>query len=283
MPRKIYGNFMPRIISVFSILLFLNASISIASAAQSVEGQRIAQKQDLAKLKQKYQKAARKCCGLPDGTVDTTRSEYQRLLRRYNNTTNSTKLKYTAEDSRASQWETEARHFNLTRTGSNPKDIRADGDFVGDTHNVSRYRDHLREMGHDVVDYGYKIVDHTTDATVWRNEEQADLNAREVDPDVLQDMYEETGLDPNTHSPQEVIKEAKFIDDDAFSTSGGRASTGVKGESSDALGKVLDNEMKFRHAMETVDMKTMGKSMDKMAFPELKHADPEFYKQAETL
>jgi hypothetical protein len=116
---------------------------------------------------------------------------------------------------------------------------------------VTVYRDHLKAKGHDVVDYGYKIVDNTNDLTVWRPEHPGNAMCVDADnPKVVEDLYTYAGQDPTTpattgQAPEvtpDLVSDALRGDPDAFSTTGGKYGTGVKYDPKDMLGWVLDNE-----------------------------------------
>ena len=290
---KFYSNWQfsnPCITLSLCIFLFFSSSNIALSQTYTLEQLKDIQKTLLMELDARYSAESRKLYGRADGSIDTSSNGYQEMAKRYNAESELIKKKVLKMDPRQQQWELDAKNHNLTQTGSDPKNVKADGDFAGSTKDVSSYRDGLRAKGHEVIDYGYKVWDVTTDQTIWRPDGGADLvkNIREADLEVIKQMYKKTGrkvpdgLMPGT-ADANVIKDAKLIDTDAFSTTGGQHKAGLKTVPGDPLGWQLDNSMKLQQAILDGDLKTIGKSVVKMSDKRLQLSDSTFFDQAEGL
>lgn len=265
-----------KVVRFLLIIVLLHTSMLLAKEdffnKELLDGQtkelRMAQQNELQELNKKFQNTKEV------NAEEKYAQEYEKI-----------KNKYKEQDKRWEKW----IESGLEPTGSKPKDVLADGDFTGSAEQITKYRDNLRKQYNEkgkkgtkyVIDYGYKVVDLGTDLTIWRpniTEADREYNRKNADKKIIKEMKKELAC-----SDKEVMERAKIKDMDAFSTPGGQQSSGITTVDDDLYGKVLDNEMKYRHALESDDYKTMGKSLDKMALPPLKQADPDFYEQAEKL
>jgi hypothetical protein len=153
---------------------------------------------------------------------------------------------------------------DIENTGSAPKDVRSDVDLNAKTPEAAQNaidgwqsNNHVLEGpdGQELssIDWNnppYKVVDRTTDTTLW--------------------------LPCKT----QACLDAKALDTDAWTTEGGLEGTGNSGRVRDPYGYYLDNEKKFAHGQDALDnllngdtsdmtlddaLKTVAKSLDKAA------------------
>ncbi len=212
-----------------------------AARPEDINALRQAQTKELKALEQKYDAMARQAAGRPDGTVDTSNPRYQQIKNDYIRRVQEVRTKYAQMDPRTQDTaQTIAKSSGqISLSGSNPKDVRADVDLTAKTDSAAdRVAAEWKARG-DVVEYDAargKYINKTTDTTLWQPATPERNAARQSDPD-------------------------------AFVTPGGKAASGVKGSEavSDPKGFVLDNEQKFVHAGAEGDLKTQGKSVSKAA------------------
>jgi hypothetical protein len=153
---------------------------------------------------------------------------------------------------------------DIENTGSAPKDVRADVDLNAKTPEAAQNAiDGWQADGHVLlgpdqqplgpIDWNnppYKVVDATTDTTLW--------------------------LPCNTPA----CAAAKVRDPDAWTTEGGLQGTGNSGKVQDPWGYYLDNEKKFAHAQDALEDIMNGGTADMSFDDALKTAAKSLYKAA---
>jgi hypothetical protein len=170
----------------------------------------------------------------------------------------------------------------IENTGSAPKDVRSDVDLNAKTPEAAQNAINDWQVDNHLLkgpdgqaltpidwnDPPYKVVDATTDTTLWLPcKTQACLDAKALDPD-------------------------------AWTTEGGLQGTGNSGRVRDPYGYYLDNEKKFAHAQDSLEnlmnggtsdmtfddaLKTVAKSLDKAAGQAGIKDNSELWAQAEAL
>ena len=183
------------------------------------------------------------------------------------------KQKYLQQDRRGKYTDEVVKKYGgkIENTGSNPKDVRADVDLAAKNKvSADRLTQEWKAAGHHIEDHGYKVVNKTTDTTLWKP-----CNT----PDCLA---------------------AKVRDPDAWTTEGGLKATGNTDRIRDPRGQYLDNAKKFFHAKEdfahaTADpqaidelktfesVKTAAKSLDKAAEAAGIKQNDEFWQKIENI
>jgi len=153
---------------------------------------------------------------------------------------------------------------DIENTGSAPKDVRSDVDLNAKTPEAAENAiNDWQASGHDLVgpdqqpltsiDWNnppYKVVDTTTDTTLWLPcKTQACLDAKVRDPD-------------------------------AWTTEGGLQGTGNSGRVPDPYGYYLDNEKKFAHAEDALENLMNGGTSDMSFDDALKTVAKSLYKAA---
>lgn len=231
-----------------------------------LESLRSLQQKELDAIEAKYSEMARKAAGNPDGTVNVDSEAYRKIEVEYFQQMEKTRAKYTKYDPRMQELTRIQNTYDglIENTGSGaatgdakadtsadngqkkakdlkpPKDVRADLDLTAKTDEAARQLvDEWRKNGDYTIIYDPKTGKYVStmhDATIW---------------------------EPATPERQK----ARQADSDAFVTPGGKRAVGVTGPEAmtDPLGYALDNKQKFQHAREVKDMKTMGKSLSKVA------------------
>lgn len=183
------------------------------------------------------------------------RRNYNGDIEAYRSRSAAIKERYLQQDSRGRYTEQIIKEYGgqIENTGSNPKDVRADVDLAAKTNEAAdKLAQQWKNAGHHVEDHGYKVIDKTTDTTLWKP----------------------------CNTPE--CAAAKVRDPDAWTTEGGLKSTGNQDRIRDPRGQYLDNAKKFHHAREdfahatsnpnAIDelrafdsVKTAAKSLDKVA------------------
>lgn len=188
---------------------------------------------------------------------------YQDQLRReYEAAAGEIRQKYLRQDPRAQQIkDTLERYKDVENTGSMPKDVRSDVDLNAKTNEAAeKLAGEWKNQQHVVEETPWKIVDKTTDTTLWKPCDAECMNLKVHDPD-------------------------------AWTTEGGLKGTGNAERIRDPQGYYLDNEKKFIHGQQEVaggnqaeGLKTTAKSIDKAAERAgIKDPNDPFWKQSESL
>lgn len=240
--------------------------------SHDLESLRSLQQKELDAIEAKYSEMARKAAGNPDGTVNVDSEAYRKVEQEYFQQMQKTREKYTKLDPRMQELTRIQEKYDglIENSGSGataadakaekssaktdassesgkkkkdlkpPKDVRADLDLTAKTDEAARQLvDEWRKNGDYTITHDPKTgkyVSKMHDATIW---------------------------EPATPERQK----ARQADSDAFVTPGGKKAVGVTGPEAmtDPLGYALDNKQKFQHAREVKDMKTLGKSLSKVA------------------
>jgi len=237
--------------------------------SHDLESLRSLQQKELDAIEAKYSEMARQAAGNPDGTVNVDSEAYRKVEKEYFQQMEKARAKYAKVDPRVpelkriqDQYDGLIENSGSGRTAADakadpkveassdakgkqkdlkpPKDVRADLDLTARTDEAARQLvDEWRKNGDYTITHDPKTgkyVSKMHDATIW---------------------------EPATPERQK----ARQADSDAFVTPGGKKAVGVTGPEAitDPLGYALDNKQKFQHAAESMDMKTMGKSLSKAA------------------
>lgn len=240
--------------AVFICLLLLLVPAQAKSATgektdtgrQGIEALRQAQQKELSRLKAYYDELARKQCPrLENGQIDTNSPQYKKLENDYRRARKKLREAYLKKDPRLRDFQAGSEIPGIKSTGSAPRDVRSDVDWTAETREaMEAKRRQWEQRGDRVVDYGHKIVNQTTDETLWK-----------------------PGVEPGS--------DALVRDGDAHGTQGGReAVTRKKGREGhdttgdgirDAEGAALDHEKKYLDAKERGSLKDQAKTAVKSA------------------
>lgn len=146
------------------------ASDTDAAGHQSIEELRQGQQEDLARLKSYYDDLARKLCPrLKNGQIDTSSPEYQSLEKDYRQDHQKLREVYLKKDPRLADFQAGNDIPGIKSSGSRPKDVRADVDWTAETPEaLEAKRRQWEQRGDVVVEEGHKIVNQTTDETLWK-------------------------------------------------------------------------------------------------------------------
>ena len=249
--------------------------------SHDLESLRSLQQKELNAIEAKYSEMARQVAGNPDGTVNVDSEAYRKVEKEFFQQMEKARAKYAKIDPRVPELKRIQEQYKglIENSGSGrtvadakadpkadskagassdakgkqkdlkpPKDVRADLDLTAKTDEAARQLvDEWRRNGDYTITYDPKTgkyVSKMHDATIW---------------------------EPATPERQK----ARQADSDAFVTPGGKKGVGVTGPEAitDPLGYALDNKQKFQHAVESMDMKTMGKSLSK-ASENVGHTSP---------
>ena len=257
----------------FILYLFVGLTLVLSGAdtafCHDLESLRSLQQKEFDAIDREYSERARKAAGNPDGTVNANSEAYRKIEAEYFQKLEKTRNKYSNIDPRLPELQRIQKEYKglIKNSGSGktaedarieakskssgsqandavpikpPKDVRADLDLTATSDEAARkLAEEWKKNGDFTVTYDPKTgkyVSTMNDATIW---------------------------EPATPERQK----ARMADSDAFVTPGGKKAVGVTGPEAmiDPLGYALDNKQKFQHAHETMDMKTMGKSLSKAA------------------
>jgi len=249
------------------VCLVATACIFWAAGAMGhdLESLRSLQQKELDAIEAKYSEKARQVAGNPDGTVNVESEAYRKVEAEYKQQMEKARGKYSKYDPRLPELTRIQKDYDglIENSGSGataadakadpsskadvkqkdlkpPKDVRADLDLTAKTDEAAKKLvEEWRKNGDYTITYDPKTgkyVSKIHDATIW---------------------------EPATPERQK----ARQADADAFVTPGGKKAVGVTGPEAmtDPLGYALDNKQKFQHARDGMDMKTMGKSLSKVA------------------
>ncbi len=289
---------LPRKAAAYSLLTIVTFGMSAASAGP-IEGShqyqlQQKQQQQLNQLTQKYQQLG----SAPGAGQEDLRLQYLNEAQgiKKNNLSQDTRgqmindliTQNAQRDPVTGEIKTEKKNgrdvivSDIENTGSPPKDVRSDVDLNAKTPQAGQNAiEGWQANGHvlegadgkplsaiDWNDPPYKVVDRTTDTTLW--------------------------LPCQT----QACLDAKAGDTDAWTTEGGLQGTGNSGRVRDPYGYYLDNEKKFGHGKESVEsllnggtsdmnlddgLKTVAKSLDKAGERAGLKDNSEIWAQAEAL
>ncbi len=215
------------------------------------------QQAELDDLRNTYDQRARKEVPKnPDGSVNKNTPEYQKLKQEYGQKHTQIREKYTAQDPRVSEYNKMDKNSGVKSTGSTQKDVRSDGDLTPDSDAAfDKKKGEWQNRGDKVVDKGHKVVNETTDETMWKND------------------------------PKGQHDKAKIQDPDAVGTAGGRKSVGDKaGGITDAEGMTLDHEKKYLDGQKRGNLKDQAKAVTKAGEATgVAKQNPDFYDKAKNL
>jgi hypothetical protein len=187
--------------------------------------------------------------------LEAARAETKGNREAYRQRAAEIKQKHLQQDKRGKYTDEIVKRYGgeIESTGSNPKDVRADVDLGAKNKAAAdKLTQEWKSAGHKVEDHGYKVVNKTTDTTLWK-----------------------------PCSTPECLR-VKVRDPDAWTTEGGLKATGNTERIRDPRGQYLDNAKKFFHAKDdfsqatanpdAIDelktfesVKTAAKSLDKAA------------------
>ncbi len=244
--------------------ILLNSSSGRNEAPSTTPGEnstlgnlRNQQQAELDDLRNTYDQRARKEAPKnPDGSINKNSPEYQKLKQEYTQKHTQVREKYTAQDPRVSEYNNMDKKSGVKSTGSAQKDVRSDGDLTPDSDAAfDKKKGEWQNRGDKVVDKGHKVVNETTDETMWKND------------------------------PKGQHDKAKIQDPDAVGTAGGRKSVGDKaGGITDAEGMTLDHEKKYLDGQKRGNIKDQAKAVTKAGEATgVAKQNPEFYDQAKKL
>jgi Cys-rich repeat protein len=225
----------------------LNAASDTGAAGQQrIEDLRQRQQEDLARLKSYYDDLARKLCPrLENGQIDTSSSEYQNLEKDYRQDHEKLRKAYLKKDPRLTDFQPGNEISGIKSSGSRPKDVRADVDWTAETPEaLAAKRRQWEQRGDVIVDHGHKIVNETTDETLWKPGSEPGSDALVHDGDAH-----------GTQGGREAVTRKKSPEGHDISGDGIR----------DAEGAALDHEKKYLDAKERNNLKDQAKTAVKSA------------------
>ncbi|MDZ7831814.1 MAG: hypothetical protein U5L07_08700 [Desulfobacterales bacterium] len=222
------------------------ASDTDAAGHQSIEELRQGQQEDLARLKSYYDDLARKLCPrLKNGQIDTSSPEYQSLEKDYRQDHQKLREVYLKKDPRLADFQAGNDIPGIKSSGSRPKDVRADVDWTAETPEaLEAKRRQWEQRGDVVVEEGHKIVNQTTDETLWKPGSEPGSDALVHDGDAH-----------GTQGGREAVTRKKTPEGHDISGDGIR----------DAEGAALDHEKKYLDAKERNNLKDQAKTAVKSA------------------
>lgn len=245
-----------KILLCLTLVIVLPAHANSSEAPESkIEKLRQQQKADLDRIKDEYDNRARK--EVPrrqDGTLDTDSPQYKDLKNEYTSQRNKVQDEYKSKDPRTADFDPKNEIKGVKNTGSAPKDVRADADWAAESPEAANAKtDQWKNRGDVVVDEGHKIVNKTTDETLWKP------GYKPGDKGLVSDG--------DAHGTQGGIEKVTRIEGkEGFEKSG----DGVR----DPEGVALDNEKKFLDAQKRGNQKDMSKTVVKAGDSTGRSADP---------
>jgi hypothetical protein len=250
-----FKKMMPTKKQIVILLLFLFGFCTIplpafcdsgAVGKQSIGELRQRQQEDLDRLKSYYDDLARKHVPkLKNGEVDTGSSEYKSLEKEYLQAHKKLREAYLKKDPRLSDFQAGNEISGIKSTGSKPRDVRADVDWTAETPEaMEAKRRQWEQRGDVVVDKGHKIVNQTTDETLWKPGSEPGSDGLVHDGDAH-----------GTQGGREAVTRKKSAEGHDISGDGIR----------DAEGAALDHEKKYLDAKERNNLKDQAKTAVKSA------------------
>ncbi len=235
---------------------------SVARRSESTGGRSVAelrkqQQLEIDNLRSHYDQRARtEAPKNPDGSINKSSPEYQKLKAEYAQKHAEIRDSYASQDGRKAQYDGMSKKSGVKSTGSAPKDVRSDGDFTPQSEaDFNQKKGEWEGRGDKVVDKGHKVVNETTDETLWKND------------------------------PDGKFKDAKIRDGDAVGTAGGKKSVGDNaGGITDNEGMTLDHEKKYLDGKQRGNVKDQAKAVSKAGEATgVAKQNPEFYDKAKNL
>lgn len=225
---------MPALRSLGLCLTVWTLLLALGLPAQDLETLRRNQKADQERLLEYYDAKARETCPRgADGKVDTRSPEYQKLLNDYKRAHTRLNQTYRKKDPRLD--DLRARRPGLTNSGSVPKNVKSDVDWTAETDEAfEAKRREWEARGDTVVVEDHKLVNKTTDETLWR---------------------------PGVRAGDDAL----VRDGDAHGTEGGRKKVAGGDNVRDAEGSALDQKKKYLDAKRRGDLKDQAKVVVKGA------------------
>lgn len=233
---------------------------TVAGAESELERLRTRQQADLQHLRDYYDTQARKQVPRnPDGSLDTSSDTYRKLLNDYKRAHQRVQDVYHKKDPRLADFEAGKSMEGLKSSGSAPRNVNSDVDWTAETDEAfQKKRAEWEARGDKLEVEGHKVVNKTTDETLWEPGTKAGSDGLVGDGDAH-----------GTQGGREEVTRSKGRE--GFDKSG----DGIR----DAEGSALDHEKKYLDAKKRGNLKDQSKVVSKSS----SNPDSEVVKKAKNI